>query len=136
MKTNRTLAGWLMLLAFSSLNLHPSTGSAQTNQYLFTGSETNITLPPGTYTSPPTALKAATATTVRRSGGLGAEMGGEFNSAGVTSLTHPGWRQRRSGADFGGGGGGGSFVVKGSTPLVVAGGGGGGGTIGTAAVPG
>ena len=29
MKTNRTIAGWLLLLAFSTLNLQPSTAFAQ-----------------------------------------------------------------------------------------------------------
>ena len=68
------------------------------------------------------------------SGGLGAEIGGEFDLDRGDGPDHPGGRRRRHrrrhvGANgAAGGGGGGSFVVTSSNaPLVVAGGGGGGG---------
>lgn len=72
-------------------------------------------------------------------GGLGAQVGGEFNlSAGQTLSVLVGVGGQEAGyissysttygvSGSGGGGGGGSFVVNGDTPLVVAGGGGGAG---------
>jgi hypothetical protein len=106
-------------------------GSAQTNLYLFSGSETNITLPPGTYII--TAYGAAGGWAANETGyvlgGLGAEMSAEFNFSTSTNLTllvggYGGYGSYEYQGN-GGGGGGGSFVVAGSTPLVVAGGGGG-----------
>jgi len=99
--------------------------SAQTNQFLFTGTETNITLPPGTYTI--TAYGAQGGVGYEVIGGLGAEMEGEFSFSGPTTLTILIGGSGNGGGGFAGGGGGGSFVVNGSTPLVIAGGGGGGG---------
>jgi hypothetical protein len=103
--------------------------SAQANSYRYTGSETNVTLNPGTYII--TAYGAAGFNF--NGGGLGAEMSGEFNFSSSTNLTllvggaggfeFSGYTGI---AVFAGSGGGGSFVVEGSTPLVVAGGGGGG----------
>ena len=60
-------------------------GSAQTGIYLFSGSETNITLNPGTYDI--TAYGAQGGGSSPPCGGLGAEMGGQFDFAGVTTLT-------------------------------------------------
>src|SRR5580692_6455460 len=57
------------------LQLGMQAGSAQTNIYLFSGAETNITLPPGTYII--TAYGAPGGGDGRV--GLGAEMSGEFN---------------------------------------------------------
>jgi hypothetical protein len=113
----------ILLALFACIN---QTASAQTNKYLFTGYETNITLAAGTYNI--TAYGAQGGSVSGNVGGLGAEMGGKFNFSGETTLTLlvGGGAQYYSG--YGGnGGGGGSFVVNGSTPLVVAGGGGGGG---------
>ena len=108
---------------------------APTNRYLFSGSETNITLNPGTYVitaygasggSPPYGGK----------GGLGAKMSGEFNFSASTILTllvgggGSGGSGSGGSGGSGGGGGGGSFVVQARTPLVIAGGGGGGGALG------
>src|SRR5262245_8991725 len=62
------------------LQLGVLAGSAQTNQYLFTGSETNITLNPGTYKI--TAYGAP-----GHCGGQGAEMEAEFSFSGLTTLT-------------------------------------------------
>jgi hypothetical protein len=102
--------------------------SAQTNKYLFTGSETNITLNPGTY--------IITAYGAGGGGGfvpgsLGAEMSAEFSFSASTTLTllvgGGGGPVGCCGGSAGSGGGGGSFVVEGSTPLVIAGGGGGAG---------
>lgn len=100
--------------------------SGRTNIYLFTGSETNITLPPGTYDI--TAYGAQGGSSYV-SGGLGAEMEAQFNFATSTTLTLlvGGGGGTGTAVSLGAGGGGGSFVVKGSTPLVVAGGGGGAG---------
>jgi hypothetical protein len=105
-------------------------GSAQTGQYLFTGSETNLTLSPGTYEITAYGASGGSAATFG-SGGLGAEMEGIFSFTTKTTLTilvgGGGINSVNNLGYFGGGGGGGgSFVVSGSTPLVVAGGGGGG----------
>jgi hypothetical protein len=106
-------------------------GSAQTNMYLFSGSETNITLNPGTYII--TALGAGGGDGYDGGvGGGGTLMSGEFNFSAPATLKllvggggdnnfNPGY------LPGGAGGGGGSFVVEGSIPLVIAGGGGGAG---------
>src|ERR1039458_5477507 len=123
MKTKNALCGLAIAVV---LQLGMLAGSAQTNFYLYSGSLTNITLPPGTYII--TAYGAPGGgiyTPGVGGGGLGAEMSGEFNfstSANLTLLVGGGGS---AGNDSGGGGGGGSFVVEGSTPLVIAAGGGG-----------
>ena len=101
--------------------------------YFFRGSETNITLPPGTYiiTAYGAAGGYANGYGGFGMGGLGAEMSAEFNFSTSTNLTllvgGLGDYFTEYYYDYGGGGGGGgSFVVEGSTPLIVAGGGGGG----------
>ena len=94
--------------------------SAQTGAYLFTGSETNITLEPGSY------YIIAIGGQGGSSGGLGAEMEAQFNFTNPTTLTLLVGGAGASGS-YAGGGGGGSFVVNGATPLVVAGGGAGSG---------
>lgn len=99
------------------------TGSAQTGDYLYSGVEQTITLNPGVYDI--TAYGALGGVGNTYSGGLGAEMDGEFNFSAFMTLTLLVGGSGVSG--YGGGGGGGSFVVNGSTPLVIAGGGGGGG---------
>jgi Glycine rich protein len=100
-------------------------GYAQTNTYLFTGSEMTITLNPGTYAI--TAYGAQGGGTYGGAGGLGAEMSAQFSFSAVTTLT---LLVGGVGGFYanGGGGGGGSFVVNGSTPLVISGGGGGAGS--------
>jgi hypothetical protein len=99
-------------------------GSAQTNIYLFTGSETTITLNPGTYDI--TAYGAQGGNSDGRSGGLGAKMAGRFSFATTVNLK---LLVGGAGGSYvfngGSGGGGGTFVVNGGIPLVVAGGGGG-----------
>src|ERR1035441_4037219 len=63
---------------------------AQTNIYLFTGSETNITLSPGTYGITAYGAQGGTAFyEVYRcgSGGQGAKMEAEFSFSGRTTLT-------------------------------------------------
>lgn len=100
---------------------------AQTTDYLYSGSETNATLNPGTYII--TAYGALGGGVVNaRFGGFGAEMSAEFDFSTPTTLTllvsGVGGFADTVYNGFGGGGGGGSFVVQGSTPLVVAGGGG------------
>jgi hypothetical protein len=125
MKSNNSLCGLsiAVILHFGVL-----AGSAQTNKYLFSGSETNITLNPGTYII--TAYGAPGGGGVSgASGGLGAEMSGEFNfstSTNLTLLVGGGASSLDTNYYYGYGGGGGSFVVNGSTPMVIAGGGGGG----------
>jgi hypothetical protein len=112
------------------LQLGMLAGSAQTNIYLYSGSETNITLPPGTYII--TAYGAVggsdpnTGTYAGAYGGAGALMSAEFNFPASTNLTLL-VGGAGGGGDYSGGGGGGSFVVEGSIPLVIAGGGGGSG---------
>jgi hypothetical protein len=93
-----------------------------TNQYLFTGSETNITLNAGTNNI--TAYGAQGGTGSGTGGGLGSEMEAQFCFPTSTTLTILVGGGGGSGENYGGGGGG-SFVVNGSTPLVIAGGGGG-----------
>jgi hypothetical protein len=68
MKTKNALCGLAIAVA---LQLGMLAGSAQTNIYLFSGTETNITLPPGTYII--TAYGAPGGGNYY-SGGLGAEM--------------------------------------------------------------
>ncbi len=95
--------------------------TAQTNIFLFSGSETNITLPPGTYIITAYGAQGGNGALA---GGLGAEMSAKFSFQTNTMLT---LLVGGSGASGGSAGGGGSFVVNGSTPLVIAGGGGGAG---------
>ncbi len=109
-------------------------GSAQTNIYLFSGSETSITLNPGTYIitayGAPGPYPSLIYADEGGCGGSGAEMSAEFNFSSPTTLT----LLVGGGGGFDGfanGGGGGRFVVEGSTPLVIAGGGGGEGYDGT-----
>ena len=101
------------------------TGSAQTNIYLFTGTEQTITLNPGTYDITAYGARGGYETSQGIRGGRGAEMEALFRFTTNTALTLlVGGAGKNSGAA--GGGGGGSFVVNGTTPLVIAGGGGGG----------
>jgi hypothetical protein len=127
MKTKNVLCGLALAVV---LQLGLLAGSAQTNLYLFSGSETNITLPPGTYII--TAYGAPGGGDYYI-GGLGAEMSAEFNFSTSTNLTLlvGGGGLGNDEGYLGGGGGGGSFAVEGSTPLVIAGGGGGDGGGGT-----
>ena len=125
----QTIGNWLSIAVVVQLGI--LAGSAQASIYLFTGSETTITLNSGLYNI--TAYGAQGGTGSARllgvnSGGLGAEMAGQFSFTAPTTLT---LLVGGSGSSCvngygGGGGGGGSFVVNGSTPLVIAGGGGGG----------
>ncbi len=97
------------------------TSSAQTADYLYSGSETTINLNPGTYDI--TAYGAQGG----NDGGQGAEISAQFSFSASTPLTLLVGGGGASDSPYnGGGGGGGSFVVEGSTPLVIAGGGGGG----------
>ena len=102
-------------------------GGAGQYHYFFSGSETIITLPPGTY-----IITAYGAPGGGGYAGLGAEMSGEFTfstSTNLTLLVGGGGGAGTGGFyTYGGGGGGGSFVVEGGAPLVIAGGGGGSGT--------
>ena len=127
--SNNALYGLSLAVA---MQLGMLAGSAQTNKYLFSGSETNITLNPGTYII--TAYGApGGANMFGTGGGLGAEMSAEFNFSAPTTLTLLVGGGGNGGPLYidgdwfysGGGGGGGTFVVEGGTPLVIAGGGGG-----------
>ena len=118
----KTKNAFCFLVAAVTLLFEVLACSAQTGAYLFTGSETNITLEPGTYNI--TAYGAQGGSSGGYSGGLGAEMEAQFTFTNPTTLTLL-VGGTRAGGSGGGGGGGGSFVVKGTTPLVVAGGGGG-----------
>jgi hypothetical protein len=129
MKTKNILCGLSIAVV---LQLGMLAGAAQTNIYLFSGSERNITLNPGTYIitayGAPGAFPSHTFAPLGGWGGSGAEMSAEFNFSTSTTLTllvGGGGIQSGEYGIYGGGGGGGSFVVEGSTPLVIAGGGGG-----------
>ncbi|HTR42039.1 MAG TPA: immunoglobulin domain-containing protein, partial [Pseudomonadales bacterium] len=109
----------------------PAQTNLQTNVYLYSGAETNVTVGPGTYDIKAYGAKGGSAATFG-SGGLGAEMEGIFNFTSATTLTFlvggSGINSANNQGNFGGGGGGGgSFVANGTTPLLIAGGGGGGG---------
>lgn len=86
--------------------------------FLFTGSETNIVLAPGSYNITAYGAQGGPG---YPGPGLGAEMEGQFAFTNLTTLT-----LLVGGTAGYNGGGGGSFVVNGNTPLVIAGGGGGG----------
>ncbi len=100
-----------------------------TNRFLFTGAKTNITLPAGIYSITAYGAQGGPGDSYGISGGLGAEMEGEFCFFAPTTLTLLVGGVGTNPWNASGGGGGGSFVVNGATPLVVAGGGGGGGVI-------
>jgi hypothetical protein len=122
MKSKNALCGLSIAVV---LHFGVLASSAQTNKYLYSGSETNITLNPGTYII--TAYGAAGGGGEFGWGSLGAEMSAEFNFSTSTTLTLLVGEVGGEGVVFCFGGGGGSFVVEGGTPLVIAGGGGGGG---------
>ncbi len=133
MKSKNVFCGLSMAVV---LHFGTLAGSAQTNIYLYSGSLTNITLPPGTYIitayGAPGGFPSHTFAGLGGWGGSGAEMSAEFNFSTSTTLTllvggggYP--YSPPNGSGYSGGGGGGSFVVQGGTPLVIAGGGGGGG---------
>jgi hypothetical protein len=115
---------WGLFTALLTL-LMPRTASAQITNFYYTGTETTITLGPGTYDI--TAFGAAGGGfQYGYNGGLGAEMKARFNFATAVNLTILVGSSGGNGvACGGGGGGGGSFILNGSTPLVIAGGGGG-----------
>ena len=87
-------------------------GSAQTGTYLFTGSETNITLNPGTYDITAFGAKGGSfePSAANRPGGLGAEMSAEFNFSAPTTLVLLVGGSGGTGVYYGGGGGGGSII--------------------------
>jgi hypothetical protein len=133
MKTKPKLTTFFKHLPFSVLCIAAATSllgtlasSAQTIRFVFTGSQTNIILNPGTYDITAYGAQGGNG---GYSGGLGAEMEGKFNFAMVTTLTLLVGGSGGGGGAFnvGAGGGGGSFIVNETTPLVIAGGGGGGG---------
>ena len=124
MKSKNALCGISIAVA---LQLGVLAGSAQTNIYLFSGSETNITLGPGFYDITAYGAQGGGDGMPSYSGGLGAEMEGRFGFSAPTTLTLLVGSSGGGAYIGGGGGGGGSFVVNGSTPLVIAGGGGGAG---------
>ncbi len=121
-------------LAVATLLLGTIAASAQTGNYLYSGSELTITLNPGTYDITAYGAQGGNSsfgllngTSFGASGGLGAEMSAEFFFSELTSLTLLVGGGGGGGNYSTAGGGGGSFVVNGSTPLVVAGRGGGAG---------
>jgi len=105
--------------------------SAQTGNYLYSGSEQTITLNPGLYAITAYGAQGGNANyggLRGGTGGLGSQMKGEFNFTTATTLTILVGGGGEGGYNFsGGGGGGGSFVFNGTNALVIAGGGGGGG---------
>ena len=84
MKSKNVLCGLAMAVV---LQLGMLAGSAQTNIYLFSGSEANITLPPGTYIITAYGAPGGGSSNTGSYGGLGAEMSAEFNFSTSTTLT-------------------------------------------------
>src|SRR5208283_3358477 len=84
MKTSLAVSTTLCVVAVV-LQFGVLAGSAQTGQYLYSGSETTITLNPGTYDI--TAFGAAGGDGPWSGGGIGAEMEAEFNFTTVVTLT-------------------------------------------------
>ena len=84
------------------LQLAVLAASAQTNKYLYIGSETNITLAPGNYVITAYGAQGGDG------GGLGAEMSGQFSFSTNTTLTLLAGGQGGVGgnSELGGGGGG------------------------------
>lgn len=117
-----TLGPALVLAAFDQL------AQGQTNDFIYTGSFTNWTVPAtGIYHI---AAFGAQGGSVSNSftGGLGARIEGHFNLvAGQVLSIAVGGAGGVGGLGGGSGGGGGTFVTSGGSPLVIAGGGGGGG---------
>src|ERR1700690_2070356 len=103
----------------------PPTAPAQTTIFNYTGTETTITLNPGTYDITVYGAQGGNGF-YGAAGGLGAKMNAEFSFSGLRTLILLVGGSGVVGYPNGSGGGGGSFVVNGSTPLVIAGGGGGG----------
>jgi hypothetical protein len=117
MKTKNALCGLAIAVA---LQLGMLAGSAQTNIYLFSGSKTNITLPPGTYIITAYGASGGGGYSYNGSyGGSGAEMSAEFNFSMSTTLTL-----------LVGGDGEAGHVVGGTASSLAGGGGGGGGFLG------
>ena len=87
MKSKNALCGLTIAVV---LQFGVLAGSAQTNKYLFSGSEMNITLPPGTYIITAYGAPGALPNLIyiaECSGGNGAEMSAEFNFSTSTTLT-------------------------------------------------
>src|ERR1700691_1933574 len=88
MKSKNILCGVALAVV---LHFGVLAGSAQTNIYLFSGSETNITLNPGTYIitayGAPGAYPSPFFEAVGGDGGLGAAMSAEFYFSTSTNLT-------------------------------------------------
>jgi hypothetical protein len=88
-------------------------GSAQTNIYPYSGSETNITLNPGTYIITAYGAQGGGNDSFPVDGGFGAEMSAEFNFSTSTTLTlmvGGGGDIYGDSASGGSGGGGGSII--------------------------
>jgi hypothetical protein len=108
--------------------------SAQTGDYLYSGTEQTITLGPGIYDITAYGAQGGSGFFGVSGdyvlGGLGAGMEGQFNFATAVNLTilvGGAGSSVTSGLIGSGSGGGGSFIANGNTPIIIAGGGGGGG---------
>src|ERR1039457_4212594 len=101
MKSKNVLFGLAIAVV---LHLGMLAGSAQTNKYLFSGSKTNITLPPGIYIITAYGAKGGIGLS---GGGLGDLQSAEFNFSMSTTLTLLVGGGGGNGYDGGGAGGGG-----------------------------
>jgi hypothetical protein len=105
MKSKNALRSLAMAVV---LQLGVLAGSAQTNLYLFAGSKTNITLPPGTYIITAYGAAGGRGDAYTSSvGGGGASMSAEFNFSTSKNLTLLVGGVGGSGAVVSGGSGGG-----------------------------
>src|SRR5215469_8945843 len=96
-----------LLSAAFFLGLLAISASAQTSIYVFSGTETNITLSPGTYEITAYGAQGGVANDNGGNGGLGAEMEGAFSFTTATTLTILAGSGGGGGYNLYGGGGGG-----------------------------
>jgi hypothetical protein len=123
MKSEKTCVFFRILATAAAMQFGIFAGSAQTYQFLYTGSETTINLNPGTYDITAYGAQGGGGSDGVL-GGLGAEMDSQFDFTGVTTLTIlvGGAGGSPNPTVYGGGGGGGFYSSGGN------GGGGGGGS--------
>jgi hypothetical protein len=124
MKSEKTFVFFRILAIAAAMQFGIFASSAQTYQFLYTGSETTINLNPGTYDITAYGAQGGGGSDGVL-GGLGAEMDSQFDFTGVTTLTIlVGGTGGSPNPTVGGGGGGGGYSGGGGSDFSGAGGGG------------